>query len=165
VIGLVSDPFGLSARPSLSLPTPASVQNAGSPASILFTGALQSELERRNVRGLEYAFSNPVFEQEVADLLMKVSIAVSAGPSQPMAVTILEWQLRFRDLWRANAEFNNGNYFVGLNDATRVVLEAFVEIFGDALGPAQILTDYPLDVAKIAAAFGTAYTYGFIWGQ
>ena len=67
--------------------------------------------------------------------------------------------LKFKAAWEANEAFNRGDYLTAANDTVMIFLELFVETFGS---PALA---YPLDIAKIATAFATAYTYGFFWGQ
>jgi hypothetical protein len=122
---------------------------------MLFSGLPQSEFQERNARGLDYAFSNPVFQKELANLIVKVSADLTFGP---VGGLITRLELKFKAAWDANAEANNGNYLEAVNDTTRIFLGVFVETFGS---PALA---YPLDVAKIGTAFASAYTYGFFWG-
>lgn len=126
------------------------------PASILLTGTQPSELQRRNALGLEYALDNPVFKNELLNLSIKINATIQAGPLGGEVAGLL---LKFKAAWQANEKVSKGNYLEALNDATKILLELFVETFGT---PALA---YPLAIAKISTAFATAYTYGFLWGQ
>jgi len=111
---------------------------------------------RRNAIALDYAFDNPVFQSELSDLLAKLGGIAVYGP---LGDVLVEISTKFRDAWDAAVEFNNGNYLSALNDALRILLEVFVDVFGSSV------LAYPLDIAKIATAFTTAYLYGFTFGQ
>lgn len=112
----------------------------------------------RNAIAINYVLSNNVVEGEIGDLVSKIAATGTYGP--PGAI-IQDIVTTIRDAWEANAEANSGHYWEAANNGTRIILEAFVKTFGDA----TVLAPYALDVAKITAAAGTAYTYGFFWGQ
>ncbi len=151
------DPFGLALISAINPKVAISTPNIA-PASILFSGSGFAELQRRNALGLEYALANETFQNELQDLIAKVSALAYGGVAAPVAEIAAELTLKFKAAWQANEELNQGNYLIAANDTTRIFLELFVETYGS---PALA---YPLDIAKIATAFATAYTYGFIWG-
>jgi filamentous hemagglutinin family protein len=72
---------------------------------VLFSGLRQSELERRNAIGLQYALDNPVFQSELSDFIAKLGATALYGPAGELAADLTT---KIRDAWEANAKFNRG---------------------------------------------------------
>jgi len=98
---------------------------------------------------------NQVFQNELTEFLSRLGAVAMYGS---IGKAIDDVVLKFKNVWEISEEVKNGDYFAAANDTVRFFSEVFVEIFG---GPAL---DYPLDIAKIAAAFATAYIYGYFFG-
>lgn len=174
---VVQDPAAQAQILSLIYPpysTGAASTPSVAPIDFLFTGAQQSYLDKRNSIALAYAFDNEVVQSEISDLLTKAYAAYGFGPVAPTAEVVANFLLKFKAAWKINAEGHNGNYLRALNDGVGLFSEVFLEtvaaLSASEGGPVVSATvvsfvDNGLGVTKLAAAFATAYTYGFVWGQ
>jgi hypothetical protein len=111
----------------------------------------------RNAIAIQYVIDNAEVQSEISDLVVKIGATALYGPVGPITADLL---IHIRDGFKANSEINNGNYFEGTVDFTKIVLESFLEVFGDS----NPVLGYPFDLVKIGTAATTAYVYGFFFG-
>lgn len=111
-----------------------------------------SWFSERNELGLEYALSNDVFQSELENFAIKIAALQQSGPAGEFTANLV---IKTRELISAKDRFQGGDYL----EATRIAGTVFLEVIVEVFGPSVL--KYPLDIARVSAAFLTAYSYGF----
>ena len=118
---------------------------------------LVANIEQRNAMGLNYAFSNPEFQNAVAAVLASPAMnkiipanlvsRVQSQIIQAIAGSILDAK-----------EIASGSHYMGLLHLTNTVSSAVLGVLEPWGGNAA-------NALNISGSFTTAYVYGFFWGK
>lgn len=123
------------------------------------------KIEQRKKIALEYAVSNDEVQAIVASIAAKWAGILMGGQVGDNAAKIV---LNTNQILQTIEDVNNEKYYEatlsGVNQALHVFLE-FITLPLNVVpgGPTIFLT--PLEITELSLAFGTAYTYGFFFGQ
>lgn len=135
----------------------------GDPATLLLVET-EDQLRRRHLTGLEYAFENDEVRSIVRSLGIKYAAVFAGGNAGEIGATIY---LNIEQSASIVADTNEGDYYSAtlsaINQLSTLLLEGLTLPARAVPGGATIALT-PIEVAELAAAFTTAYAYGFVFG-
>lgn len=103
--------------------------------------------EERHEKAMEYVRDNSEVRRHVEALVIRGLVGDAAN-----VITQIE------DTIRNVEDFRHGRYFDGVLRVTHQVSSLFIDAAVPGSGAAT-------DIMSLSAAVGTAYTYGFFWGN
>lgn len=115
----------------------------------------------RNRIGIQYVLANDEVKKQVASLILSLTVRGAGASVGVMKEAKLAYDFLHQmiDAWEINEASRNGEYWKAAGIFSKLVAEAFVDVFGKSLG-----AQYWLPLAKVATAASTAYIYGFTVG-
>ncbi len=112
------------------------------------------DFDERHQRALEYVAENDEVREKITNLFVTRASSALYGPAGDKAATVL---LQIRSSISSLDDFRYGRYHEGIlrvtNQASSILLEVLP--YGGTSA----------DVLSVGAAVGTAYAYGFFWGE